>query len=201
MRLVFHRSIDLMILTVFMLVSVSSGQAQTYVGGWINSDETWIPGGNPYIAINNISVAEGVTLTIEPGVEIQFDDGNKLNAHGNLIAVGTLTNPILFTSSQTSALPGDWGGIHTWATCNSSGLEHCIIEYGDSADLGHMIYWSASSGVFRNNIIRHGAQAGIIIRSDNPVFENNEVYGFSGTGAAIVGGGSVRVLDNLVYDC
>ena len=64
-----------------------------------------------------IHVANGATLTIDPGTKIQGDfatlgsslwilRGAKINA------VGTATDPIVFTSSRaTGRQPGDWGGL------------------------------------------------------------------------------------------
>lgn len=64
-----------------------------------------------------IHVANGATLTIEPGTKI-MGDFNTLGSSlwilrgAKIQAVGTATAPIVFTSSRTSGRqPGDWGGL------------------------------------------------------------------------------------------
>ncbi len=64
-----------------------------------------------------VYIADGSTLTIEPGTVIKGDKETKAaliaEPGGKLIARGTQTQPIVFTSEQApgSRKPGDWGGI------------------------------------------------------------------------------------------
>lgn len=73
-----------------------------------------------------VYILPSASLTINAGVTVSFTyhndnvdnvgavvtlagDGDK--ASGQLIANGTATSPIVFTSAQTNKQPGDWGGI------------------------------------------------------------------------------------------
>jgi hypothetical protein len=62
-------------------------------------------------------VINGVTLTIEPGMIIRGDKTNKgaliVEKGAKLIAKGTSTSPIVFTSNQAAGgrTYGDWGGV------------------------------------------------------------------------------------------
>lgn len=64
-----------------------------------------------------VYIADGATLTIEPGTVIKGDKQTKAalitEPGGKLIARGTQTQPIVFTSELPagSRKPGDWGGI------------------------------------------------------------------------------------------
>ncbi len=64
-----------------------------------------------------VYVAEGSTLTIPAGTVIKGDKASKaalvVEPGGKLIASGTATQPIVFTSAQAagSRRPGDWGGL------------------------------------------------------------------------------------------
>ncbi|HYN89375.1 MAG TPA: hypothetical protein VER55_12640, partial [Ardenticatenaceae bacterium] len=70
----------------------------TAVSGTITADTTWSPAGSPYkITGGSLTVADGVTLTIEPGVEVLFEQHRNLFVAGALSAIGTATNPITFT--------------------------------------------------------------------------------------------------------
>ncbi|MFO7619790.1 MAG: hypothetical protein R6W81_00795 [Bacteroidales bacterium] len=96
----------------------------------ISSNTTWETG-NVYILEGRIAVADGVTLTIEPGVVIKGREGTGSNATGLLVArggklnaVGTASSPIIFTTVADQILPGEiaspnldptvpglWGGL------------------------------------------------------------------------------------------
>ena len=85
-------------------------KGQTSVSGGIYQNTTWTAAASPYIVAGSIVVFPGKTLTIEPGVEVIFTADNTFNTgnfqylevRGNLVAVGTDANPILFTSSDTT---------------------------------------------------------------------------------------------------
>ena len=64
-----------------------------------------------------VYIANGAELTIEPGTVIKGDKQTKASLiaerGGKLIAQGTATEPIVFTSEEAAGQrkPGDWGGI------------------------------------------------------------------------------------------
>lgn len=64
-----------------------------------------------------VYIRDGAQLTIEPGTIIKGDKETKaaliVERGGKLIAKGTATEPIVFTSEQAagSRRPGDWGGL------------------------------------------------------------------------------------------
>ena len=59
----------------------------------------------------HVIVASGVTLTIDSGVTVKFDNGKVMLVEGTLVAQGTSGNEVTFTSSATSPAAGDWGYI------------------------------------------------------------------------------------------
>ncbi len=83
----------------------------------ITSNTTWTAN-NTYLLQGQIYVKNGSTLTIEPGTIILGDAasvgaGLFITKGSKLMAEGTSSNPIVFTSSQDvgSRNVGDWGGI------------------------------------------------------------------------------------------
>lgn len=70
-----------------------------------------------YILKGWVYIADGAELTIEPGTIIKGDKQTKAaliaERGGKLIAQGTATSPIVFTSEEAKGnrRPGDWGGI------------------------------------------------------------------------------------------
>ncbi|HKR06359.1 MAG TPA: hypothetical protein VJY62_17120, partial [Bacteroidia bacterium] len=84
--------------------------AQTNVSGGIFANTTWTLAGSPYIVIDTTVVFPGVTLTIEPGVVVKFDDNMYLEIRqATLISIGTATDSITFTSNSSSPSRGIWG--------------------------------------------------------------------------------------------
>ena len=70
-----------------------------------------------YLLKGWVYIADGAELTIEPGTVIKGDKQTKASLicerGGKLIAKGSATEPIVFTSEEAagSRKPGDWGGI------------------------------------------------------------------------------------------
>ena len=70
-----------------------------------------------YLLKGWVYIADGAELTIEPGTIIKGDKQSKAaliaERGGKLIAKGTATEPIVFTTEEAagSRKPGDWGGV------------------------------------------------------------------------------------------
>jgi hypothetical protein len=87
------------------------------ISGSITS-QTWSPS-NTYLLSGTVAVASGNTLTILPGTVIRGDKNSKacliITRGAKINAVGTATNPIIFTSNEEPSgngrAPADWGGV------------------------------------------------------------------------------------------
>jgi len=136
--------------TFFIVVAVEAA-GPTLAPRIISTDTVWTKANSPYI----VPTAYGgtdifATLTIEPGVMVKFQPtqssgpiaGLSVVLGGTLVAEGTETEPIIFTSllddtaggdtngdgSSTEASPGDWGLIGAYAS--TMRLKHTIVGYG-----------------------------------------------------------------------
>ena len=103
------------------------------VGGVITTNTTWSLAGSPYTVVSDVTVADGVTLTVEAGVQVIFNPITYLYVNGNLAAVGTAAAPITFTAPVTTT--GYWGFIQigggsVLTDSDRSQLSHVTIEYG-----------------------------------------------------------------------
>lgn len=81
----------------------------------ITVNTTWTAANN-YSLGGQVYVTNNATLTIEPGVVVASSiagAGLFITKGAKLIAEGTITNPIVFTSSKAvgSRVAGDWGGV------------------------------------------------------------------------------------------
>lgn len=103
----------------------------TDAGGVINSDTTWTLAGSPYVLTETLTVAAGVTLTVEPGVVVMGQLGTSLVINGRLEAVGTTTAPITFTSAADTG-PGEWSGVRFFG--GTGHLNYTLARYTSSSE-------------------------------------------------------------------
>lgn len=123
--------------------SVATTIAQTIVGGPINSNTVWDTAGSPYIVQSNVALMTGVILTIDPGVIVKFDGAKSIQFFGTLRAIGTQSQPITFTSGNSSPGPGDWGYMlfnssspaYNFSNDSGSVMRYCIVEYAGGANV------------------------------------------------------------------
>ncbi len=79
-----------------------------------------------YRVTRNVTVSSA--LTVVPGTVLQFttNAGLRVADGGSLAAVGTVVNPIRFTSASGS--PDDWRGVGIFTDSSNNVLAHVIIE-------------------------------------------------------------------------
>jgi hypothetical protein len=160
------------LLLFILFLSVRSLFGQTYISGFISTNTTWSAAGSPYIVTGNTLVMLGSTLTIQPGVIILFDSSKTLQVDGKLIAIGTNTDHITFSSNQPIPSTGDWGNIHFSDKCESALLDssgnyisgtimkYCDVLYAGAIGFG-AIHIITSSPFFNHCNISYSASDGI----------------------------------------
>lgn len=99
----------------------TSAQNGTNKNGLITSNEVWTKSGSPYNLTGPVAVNQGVKLTIQPGVIVNFN-GYYLRVNGTLTAIGSSTDKIILNGGQIifTALSNGW---------NKQTGSGCIIEY------------------------------------------------------------------------
>lgn len=171
--------------------------------GEITADETWETG-NVYELDGRVSVTNGATLTIEPGVIVKGQTGAGANASvliiargSKIMAEGTADQPIIFTGVNDEIEPGQiaspnldatfvnqWGGLIVLgdAPISASSSEVQIEGIPPSDDNG--LYGGSDpnhdAGVLKYISIRHG---GALIGDGNEI--NGLTLGGVGDGTTI----------------
>ncbi len=102
--------------------------------GALASSQTWTAAGGPYRITAAFTVPTGLTLTIEPGAVVYLNAGTAIDftvaSGGQLIAIGTETQPIRFMAAPGGA---NWGGIIINGGVGTplSTISHAYIEGND----------------------------------------------------------------------
>ncbi len=102
---------------ITLLLSVHAGFTQTVVSGGIYSNTTWTLANSPYLMTGSIVVFPGVTLTIQPGVEIRVKENGLsggqyyLETRGTINMVGQPGALITFRADTAVTTPYSWVGI------------------------------------------------------------------------------------------
>jgi hypothetical protein len=113
-----------LLLSTFSATAIlSETQAATDFSGIITTDTTWTKANGPYTLVGPVSVAKGVTLTIEPGAIVNLGD-YSIQVNGTLFAVGTVEEPISFLGGQIGQI-AFMSSSTSWNEHTGSG---CIIE-------------------------------------------------------------------------
>jgi hypothetical protein len=112
-----------------------------------------------YLLLGDVFVSGGSTLTIEPGTVIIGDyktKGSLIITEGSkIVAEGTSTDPIVFTSSKAAKKAGDWGGLFILGHAPINTIsDTSSLNYGlRSSDPNHLIYGGtdgdSSSGILK----------------------------------------------------
>ena len=190
------------------IITAPVGDNVINVSGEVSPGTTW-NNDNIYVLNQKVVVPSGVELTIEAGTIIKGKSGNGSLASalivaqgGKINAVGTATEPIIFTSiddnieiGQTAGTnldetnSGLWGGLIVlgYAPCSFSGDVDVVQIEGIPADDTFGLYGgdnaTDNSGVYKYISIRHGGAL---------IGEGNEINGLT-----LGGVGSGTVIENI----
>ena len=184
----------------------------TDVFGPIFENTTWTKEGSPYCIIQNVNILKNVTLTIEPDVIVKFYEGTdqaqdkkySIIIEGQLIAVGSEDERIIFTSYKEEPKSGDWNSLEFTSTAIAatydehnqyvSGciLEFVTIEYGGGS--GQYTVLAKNSPYLNHVIFQKNIQQGIYLGTctivENSTFNDNTMVS---SGAAIYADDAITV--------
>nr|MBC8174355.1 S8 family serine peptidase [Candidatus Neomarinimicrobiota bacterium] len=133
--------------------------------------ENTLLAGNVFV-IDDIEVYSGIELHVYTGSKLIFSINTGIISQGNFVATGLDVDSIIFTSGNTSPLPGDWAGI----TVNSGNLElsHCELSYAESG----VKFTNDGSGLIQNSNLNN-CQKGIQLfyATDSSInIINNDIF-------------------------
>jgi hypothetical protein len=89
-------------LTISGILAANTGN---YYSGTLTSNTTWTGGPDTIRLTSDLKVPQGVTLTIKPGVTVDFSY-HRIYIEGTLVAKGLSGSKIVFTGSVQNPYPG-----------------------------------------------------------------------------------------------
>lgn len=171
--------------------------------GNLTDDMVWVA--DTVKICGSIYIPDTSTLTILPGVCIEFQGNFKITVIGIIHSVGTATDSIRFTAKDTVQFNNPdidcgWGGISFFSPSvfDSSRFAYTIFEFFKNREYGGAVYadnapkMSFSHCLFQHNIYSNYDRRGAAIHAEysplliqNCHFVNNSTYPSNGTGGAI----------------
>ena len=158
----------------------------------LNNSSTWDNIGATYIISSNLTIPGGTSLTIAPGAVVKFQStSNELNIDGTLIAQGTESQPIYFTSykddsvggdsnkdgSSTNPARGDWEFVNLSPTSTGNVVDHVVFRYGGSTyytnPYGANLSVGSSGSVISNIVSEESEYNGVYIYDASPMVSNS----------------------------
>jgi len=116
------------------LIFSATGFPQTIIpGGTICG--TWTKEGSPYLIEGMTWIEDGKTLTIEPGVVVEWQDSYTMFVQGQILAQGTKADSIIFTPADTAVGFRSIRFLETPPSNDTSRFSYCVFRYGRVFDL------------------------------------------------------------------
>lgn len=171
---------------IFIILAVSFNiYSASEWSGYVNIESDYI-------------VNSGELLVVLPGTVVRFAHDARLIVEGQLLAEGTSSEMIKFTSYEPEFSEFDyWGGIEfLGADQDTSRIDYCIIENIDRRDGKGSIFLEYSLINITNSLIRNNkADIG------GAVYVNNSLLNLSHNrienNSALLGGGAIYISNNI----
>ncbi len=192
------KKIFLIIAAFISIYSFSSAQTSIPAG---NVSGTWTLDGSPYLIQGAIMIPNGSTLTIEPGVTVNFQGSYKLYVQGRLLAIGAVADSITFTAADTT---NGWLGIqfdNTPTTNDTSKFYCCKLQHSkttSSSSKQGAFYLGFSKVIISNCHISNcsantsvGGSAAIYCDGGSPIITHNLISNNTTTNIGALNGGGI----------
>jgi len=183
-------------------------------GGTINTDAAWNDPDIVYVLFDDVTVAQGATLSVAPGQVVKarccfFVD---LFVDGALVADGTAAQPIVFTGDRDDSAGGDtnnnadgnadfrgsWERIEFRATSAGNLLDHVEVRFGGDEGVGAVAV-TDSELTLTNSVLRDSSSHGLLARTGGVVqASNNLLFNNNDTGIRAESAATVTAVNNTI---
>lgn len=123
-----RRGIGSFLLWLALLVSPAHGQNVVTAGGVLTNDTSWAATDGEIHVLTDVSVPEGVRLTIGPGTAVKLTNNVAISADGGVIDIaGSATNRVRLTSLDGTS---SWAGLLAHGTNATLSVRFADVSQG-----------------------------------------------------------------------
>jgi hypothetical protein len=196
------------------LLYVEVGRASSTENGAISTSTTWTSAGSPYTLTGNVIINSDATLTIQPGVTVDF--GNyQIQVEGVLSAQGTSSNRIVFSGNSYSSAAIDFMSSNSGSTIQNANFYsvQVSVQSGSPAIIGNYFAsnpisvitvntFNNGSPLISDNTINILYSDGIDVNSGSATISSNFIAGQDGYyGVYVASSASAYIFNNNIIGC
>ncbi len=200
-----------LLLCVAILIPWTARAAVVDQSGTIAADTSWTSG-NVYRIVGSLTVNAGVTLSIEPGTVVKFNQGTELIINGVLDAAGNSSQQIVFTSWRDDSVggdtngdgpsqgrPGDWRRIYFGDSVTESltRFDNIIVRYGGRDNYATVETYRADITI-ASCAITDNAAYGVYGRESSLVVRDSLIADNGTDGVRLMSWGATQLLNNTI---
>lgn len=138
---------------------------------------TWTAAGGPYRVCSDLTIPDGATVFVQPGVRIDVDPGFTLGVAGAIVVQGTAASPVEITGMDSGVTPPI--RIHGEADCDHLTMHGRFqVAHGGSASI---VNSSFGSGTLWTDDWIGGGDRGTFVSIAGCHFQSGQLYVIDGT--------------------
>jgi len=172
--------------------TITAQTSTVQLSGTITTDSTLTAAQN-YVVTGGLTISDGATLTIEPGVHLPFQSGAGLYVDPDAVldADGTSSEPITMTATEGNEQSGWWQGVFSFSAEPNNLLDHVEVRHAGSGspstvDDGGVVVAGGSALTVTNSTIAQSGADGLLLHEENSTLDGFSNNTFSGNAEAPV---------------
>jgi len=169
-----------------------SGVQALEVGGTLTGDHVWKLEDSPVKVRDHITIPEGASLKILPGVTVLFQGYFQLQVKGVLEAIGDPKRMIVFTCEQKDFRRSMWKGLVLSGEKSKVVISDCVFEYS------FRNLCTKSAPIIRSSVFRHN-HYGLYFSNSTQAMVNKNRF-FDNAYGVFCDFSSPILQDNLISD-
>lgn len=146
------------------------GNAPQFTGGTVSGNKVLSPTAEPYQITSDINVNPGSKLTIQAGSVLEFANGTRLVADGELDILGTPDSPVHLKSASPTPQDDDWYGVIVSDLPQQRRIENAVIENALSG-----IFFGGGSATVDKVVLQNNYYGLYISNGSTPTIANSDI--------------------------